>query len=274
MLTIWPSRVATGYGQPPSTLYDWTLSWSESVDPNFKLPENIRSRLEVEKFCDKVTKGLYTNERDPVGLYGSQERSTLISFLSRDFSNLEQQLKVHNDCKVAKVMFCVVLMAANQQVRYNGLISSRVQPPPAPLRVLRRPNGQRLPRASAISIPRDDDIPRNSHEPRNGSRAGALVHTVLHLPDDGGGRLHVTETVQELLRDPHGPGVHQGPLQPNGLGSAQSLRLEQRSPRASGRGSRANVAARWHAVAEPGSQRSRRLLNAESPLSHEHVPSV
>ncbi|KAL4808964.1 hypothetical protein BDV18DRAFT_133603 [Aspergillus unguis] len=90
-------RVATGYGQPPSTLYDWTLSSQESMDPNFKLPETIRHRLDIEKFCDKVTKALYTNRRDPVGLCGSQERSTLTSLLSRDLYELETQLKPHND---------------------------------------------------------------------------------------------------------------------------------------------------------------------------------
>ncbi|KAL4875963.1 hypothetical protein BJY04DRAFT_200897 [Aspergillus karnatakaensis] len=91
-------RVATGYGQPPCTLYDWTLSSQESMDPNFKLPESIRHRLDIEKFCDKVTKALYTNRRDPVGLCGSQERSTLTSLLSRDLDELETQLKPSSDC--------------------------------------------------------------------------------------------------------------------------------------------------------------------------------
>ncbi|GMG07653.1 unnamed protein product [Aspergillus oryzae] len=91
-------QVATGYGQPPSTLYDWTLS-SESLDPNYKLPEGIRARLQIEKFCDQVTRALYTNHRDPVGLCNDQERSTLISFFSRDFDELESQLKAQNDCE-------------------------------------------------------------------------------------------------------------------------------------------------------------------------------
>lgn len=68
------------------------------TDPNFKLPEGIKPRLEIERFCNKVTKALYTNERDPVGLRSDQERSTLISFLSRDFDDLEQKLKAQNDC--------------------------------------------------------------------------------------------------------------------------------------------------------------------------------
>lgn len=92
-------RVSTGYGQPSSTLYDWTLSSSDSLDSNFKLPEDLRTRLEIEKFCDKITRALYTNRRDPVGLTNDHERSTMISFLSRDFDELEEQLKTQNDCK-------------------------------------------------------------------------------------------------------------------------------------------------------------------------------
>lgn len=92
-------RVSTGYGQPPSTLYDWTLSSNDSSDPNFKLPDDIRSRLEIEEFCDKVTRALYTNRRDPVGLTSDRERGTLLSFLSRDFDELEDVFKAQNDCK-------------------------------------------------------------------------------------------------------------------------------------------------------------------------------
>jgi hypothetical protein len=92
-------RVSTGYGQPPSTIYDWTLSSNDSSDPNFKLPGEIRSRLEIEEFCDKITRALYTNRRDPVGLTSDRERSTLLSFLSRDFDELEEHFKGQNDCK-------------------------------------------------------------------------------------------------------------------------------------------------------------------------------
>ena len=53
--------------------------------------------MEVEKFCDKITKALYGNRRDPVGLTTDQERHTMLSFLARDFDELEEQLKVQND---------------------------------------------------------------------------------------------------------------------------------------------------------------------------------
>lgn len=96
------SRVATGYGQPPSTLYDWTLSSGESADPNFKLPSDIRSRLDIENFCDKITKALYNNRRDPVGLSSDSERSAVVSLLSRDFDDLEDELRSDNDGKTCQ----------------------------------------------------------------------------------------------------------------------------------------------------------------------------
>ncbi|KAL1974360.1 hypothetical protein VTN31DRAFT_4564 [Thermomyces dupontii] len=86
-------RVATGYGQPASTLYDWTLGASQNVDANFQLPPDIRARLQIEQFSDKVTKALYSSRRDPVGLLGDLERAAFVSFLSRDFDDLESQLR-------------------------------------------------------------------------------------------------------------------------------------------------------------------------------------
>jgi hypothetical protein len=74
---------------------------------NFKLPGDIKSRLEIEKFCDKITRALYTNRRDPVGLSSDQERSTVISFLSRDFDELEEQFKAQNDCMTARLVFVI-----------------------------------------------------------------------------------------------------------------------------------------------------------------------
>ncbi|EEH10988.1 C6 zinc finger domain-containing protein [Histoplasma capsulatum G186AR] len=86
-------RVATGYGQPSQTLFDWTLSSPESADQNFKLPAEIKCRLDIEKFCDKVTRGLYSNARDPVGLSCDDERFVVTSILTKDFEELEGQLR-------------------------------------------------------------------------------------------------------------------------------------------------------------------------------------
>jgi hypothetical protein len=67
----------------------------------------MRPRLEIEKFCDKITRALYTNRRDPVGLTSDHERSTMISFLSRDFEELEEELGTHNDCKLPGLVMSI-----------------------------------------------------------------------------------------------------------------------------------------------------------------------
>lgn len=88
------NSVATGYGLPPATLYDWTLSPRiESIEARgLKLPDELECRLRIEKFSDKVTKRLYLNDRDPVGLASADERATMTSFLAKDFDELERQL--------------------------------------------------------------------------------------------------------------------------------------------------------------------------------------
>ena len=84
------SRVATGYGQPPSTFYDWTLSQSAAIEDGFRLPPDAEGRILIEKFSNKVTKALYSNHSDPVGLVNDSERSVLTRFLARDYEHLEQ----------------------------------------------------------------------------------------------------------------------------------------------------------------------------------------
>ena len=85
--------VATGYGQPPATVYDWTLAPTSSHAANFKLPYEAEARLLIERFCNKVTKSIYSNENDPVGLTSDVERSILIRFLVQDLENLEAKLE-------------------------------------------------------------------------------------------------------------------------------------------------------------------------------------
>ncbi|KAK2744619.1 hypothetical protein FQN57_004224 [Myotisia sp. PD_48] len=83
-------RIATGYGQPSSTVFDYTLS---SKDPEFDLPREIKWRLEIEKFCDKVSRTLYGSRRDPVGVLNDTERYIMVTVLSRDFEELESQIR-------------------------------------------------------------------------------------------------------------------------------------------------------------------------------------
>lgn len=91
-------RVATGYGQPPSTFYDWTLAPSGAHEPSFRLSDDVYGRLLIEKFSNKVTKALYSNRLDPVGLVSDDERSVHTTFLSREYEDLQQKLQLDGSC--------------------------------------------------------------------------------------------------------------------------------------------------------------------------------
>ena len=102
------NRVATGYGQPPSTFYDWTLSQPDDGEDGFRLPPDAEGRLLIEKFSNKVTKALYSNPSDPVGLVKDNERSVLTRFLARDYELLEQTLQQYETSCAFAIIFVSV----------------------------------------------------------------------------------------------------------------------------------------------------------------------
>ncbi|KAL9618907.1 MAG: hypothetical protein Q9160_006432 [Pyrenula sp. 1 TL-2023] len=113
------SRVATGYGQPPSTLFDWTLASSASLsDPNFALPTSIKNLVLIEQLSDKITKTIYSNRRDPVGLTSDSERPNYVALLSRDLEELEDKLQ-SDSSQVTKLY----LRATALHLRLSALFS-------------------------------------------------------------------------------------------------------------------------------------------------------
>ena len=91
-------RVATGYGQLPTRIYDWTLAPSNAKEEQFRLPDDLEARLSIERFCNKVTEGLYSNLSDPIGTVDDAQRSILILFLAKEFEELQQVLKPSLSC--------------------------------------------------------------------------------------------------------------------------------------------------------------------------------
>lgn len=87
-------RIATAYGQPALTMYDWTLG-SKPIEsnPSYELPAVIWNRLLIERFVDKVSKTIYSNPRDPVGLPDDDTRAQLVRILSCDFEALQDKLR-------------------------------------------------------------------------------------------------------------------------------------------------------------------------------------
>ena len=56
------------------------------------MPDPIWNRLLIEQFVAKVSKHLYQNERDPLGLVLDSERAAYSSFLADDYDRLKKEL--------------------------------------------------------------------------------------------------------------------------------------------------------------------------------------
>ncbi|KAH8734748.1 hypothetical protein BGZ61DRAFT_342975 [Ilyonectria robusta] len=80
--------VGTGYGQPASSLYDWTLATRPGDDGSFQLSPELEARLQIERFCDKVSKEMYSNASDPRGVAGDEHRAMLMRVYRRDYAEL------------------------------------------------------------------------------------------------------------------------------------------------------------------------------------------
>ncbi|EXJ66504.1 uncharacterized protein A1O5_10173 [Cladophialophora psammophila CBS 110553] len=112
-------RICTAYGQPPLSIYDWTLGPKPiETNPNYELPAPIFNRLLIEKFVDKVSRTLYMNPHDPVGLAADTERPTYVSFLAHELEELEDKLR-----KDTSPITKVYLKAADLHMRLSAFFS-------------------------------------------------------------------------------------------------------------------------------------------------------
>ncbi|RKF64427.1 Regulatory protein LEU3 [Erysiphe neolycopersici] len=102
-LTTWTvcnivaQRCGTGYGQPASTLYDWTQLALLNEDVSLKVSLELEAHLQIERFCDKVSKEMYSNVSDPRGEAGEQLRAALTRIYRREFSELRASISSRND---------------------------------------------------------------------------------------------------------------------------------------------------------------------------------
>jgi hypothetical protein len=82
------------------------------------LPAPILNRLLIEKFVDRVSKYLYMNVHDPVGLAPDKERHTFVSLLSDQLAHLEDDLR-KDDSPITKIY----LKAAVLHMRLSAFFS-------------------------------------------------------------------------------------------------------------------------------------------------------
>ncbi|KUI58340.1 Regulatory protein LEU3 [Cytospora mali] len=116
--------IGTGYGQPASTLYDWTLATRPGESGPFQLSEELEARLQIERFCDKVSKEMYSNASDPRGVAGDEHRAMLMRVYRREFSELQASIMSRNLSRVVNLH----LRAAGLHLRLAGFFDSHNTP--------------------------------------------------------------------------------------------------------------------------------------------------
>ncbi|AEO53263.1 hypothetical protein MYCTH_2294353 [Thermothelomyces thermophilus ATCC 42464] len=116
--------IGTGYGQPASTLYDWTLAVRPGIDGPFSLGPELEARLQIERFCDKVSKEMYSNASDPRGVAGDEHRAMLMRVYRREFNELQASILAQN---LSPIVY-LHLKAACLHLRLAGFFDSSRTP--------------------------------------------------------------------------------------------------------------------------------------------------
>ncbi|OQE78450.1 hypothetical protein PENNAL_c0056G09495 [Penicillium nalgiovense] len=111
-------NVATGYGQPPSTIYDWALEPASLRDADYRLPDDLAIRLRIEKFCDRVTKALYSSKPEPADFI-SADKFVVVQVLESELRDMD----VEFDGKISAIN-TIHLRAAELHFRYFMFLGS------------------------------------------------------------------------------------------------------------------------------------------------------
>ncbi|KAJ6132873.1 transcriptional regulator family: Fungal Specific TF [Penicillium samsonianum] len=111
-------NVATGYGQPPSTIYDWALEPASLRDADYRLPDDLAIRLRIEKFCDRVTKALYSSKPEPAEFI-SADKLVVVQVLECELRDMD----VEFDGKISAIN-TIHLRAAELHFRYFMFLGS------------------------------------------------------------------------------------------------------------------------------------------------------
>ncbi|KAF3003395.1 hypothetical protein E8E14_008458 [Neopestalotiopsis sp. 37M] len=117
-------HVGTGYGQPASSLYDWTLAIRPGEEGPFTLSTELEARLRIERFCDKVSKEMYSNASDPRGVAGDEHRAMLMRVYRRDYQELQASVMSQHLSSVVEAH----LKAAAVHLRLAGFFDSSKTP--------------------------------------------------------------------------------------------------------------------------------------------------
>ncbi|KAL2844369.1 hypothetical protein BJY01DRAFT_263996 [Aspergillus pseudoustus] len=81
-------NVATGYGQPSGTVYDWALEPTSLQNAGYYPSEDLCVRFRIEKFCDHVTRSLYNGQLDGA-TFITTEKLLIVQLLENELREIE-----------------------------------------------------------------------------------------------------------------------------------------------------------------------------------------
>lgn len=117
--------IGTGYGQPATTLYDWTLAIRPGEQGPFTLSPELEARLQIERFCDKISKEMYSNASDPRGVAGDELRALLTRVYRREYGELQVAILSRTDVSSLVHLY---LRAAGLHLRLSAFFDSSTTP--------------------------------------------------------------------------------------------------------------------------------------------------
>lgn len=74
------------YSHPSRSIYDWTLGLNLTDGNALELPDDLFIQLKIEKLCDKVTRTLFRNPLDPLGVLPEMQYRELEASISENLT--------------------------------------------------------------------------------------------------------------------------------------------------------------------------------------------
>lgn len=96
------SSVSISNGQPSITIYDWGLGDGLKETAGI-LPDDIIQRLKIEKFCQTITKTLYSDSSRLTGVLAEAEQPAALNLLERLYQQLESE-SLNFSCELIHVL--------------------------------------------------------------------------------------------------------------------------------------------------------------------------
>ena len=79
-------------GQLPNPPFDWTIDRACEIGNMYTLPDELRFKLVIQRYCHRVTKTMWNISYDPITVHLSDRRSSFTELWGNDIAMLENEL--------------------------------------------------------------------------------------------------------------------------------------------------------------------------------------